>query len=159
MGSSSRVQHSGQLCCTLLEEPTDAYEWSFVAVPAQREAGVTKAYGTALSPGELKKKLALGEVTLKSGEAKALLTQLERLETLAQAGEEYLSSLRREVEKALVLQHPALTGTLAQKAAASLSCRELQSFLAGLGKDASLPVPQLYRPEGTKATSNRHFKL
>ena len=158
-GHKTGERYGGQLCCTLLEEPTDAYEWSFVAVPAQREAGVTKAYGTALSPGELKKKLALGEVTLKSGEAKALLTQLERLETLAQAGEEYLSSLRREVEKALVLQHPALTGTLAQKAAASLSCRELQSFLAGLGKDASLLVPQLYRPEGTKATSNRHFKL
>lgn len=28
----------------VLEEPTDAYEWSFVAVPAQREAGVNKNF-------------------------------------------------------------------------------------------------------------------
>ena len=29
-------------CHVVLSEPTDAYEWSFVAVPAQREAGVMK---------------------------------------------------------------------------------------------------------------------
>lgn len=29
----------------VLSAPTDAYEWSFVAVPAQRAAGVTKAMG------------------------------------------------------------------------------------------------------------------
>ena len=32
----------GVICAENLEEPTDAYEWSFVAVPAQRGAGVTK---------------------------------------------------------------------------------------------------------------------
>lgn len=31
-----------KLCFATLENPTDAYEWSFVAVPAQRNAGVTK---------------------------------------------------------------------------------------------------------------------
>ncbi len=36
--------YGGKLCCHLLEEPADAYEWSFVAVPAQRNAGVTKAF-------------------------------------------------------------------------------------------------------------------
>ena len=28
----------------MLDDPYDAYEWSFVAVPAQREAGVIKMY-------------------------------------------------------------------------------------------------------------------
>lgn len=36
--------YNGRLCYTLLDEPTDAYEWSFVAVPAQKAAGVTKRY-------------------------------------------------------------------------------------------------------------------
>ena len=35
--------YDGQLCFFNLEEPADAYEWSFVAVPAQRKAGVVKA--------------------------------------------------------------------------------------------------------------------
>lgn len=36
--------YAGKTCCLLLCEPEDAYEWSFVAVPAQRSAGVVKAY-------------------------------------------------------------------------------------------------------------------
>ncbi len=37
--------YGGKLCYVELDEPLDAYEWSFVAVPAQRAAGVTKVYG------------------------------------------------------------------------------------------------------------------
>lgn len=38
-------EYDGQLCYVILDEPKDAYEWSFVAVPAQRNAGVTKKFG------------------------------------------------------------------------------------------------------------------
>jgi len=37
--------YDGQVCCAILKEPMDAYEFSFVAVPAQRDAGVLKALG------------------------------------------------------------------------------------------------------------------
>lgn len=37
--------YDGVACCAILQEPVDAYEFSFVAVPAQREAGVIKAMG------------------------------------------------------------------------------------------------------------------
>ena len=37
--------YDGQVCCAILQEPMDAYEFSFVAVPAQREAGVLKSLG------------------------------------------------------------------------------------------------------------------
>ena len=37
--------YGGKRCYRLLDDPTDAYEWSFVAVPAQRSAGVTKRFG------------------------------------------------------------------------------------------------------------------
>lgn len=37
--------YDGKLCAGVLEEPEDAYEFSFVAVPAQRGAGVTKSAG------------------------------------------------------------------------------------------------------------------
>lgn len=36
--------YGGNVCCYLLSEPTDAYEWSFVAVPAQKNAGVIKSF-------------------------------------------------------------------------------------------------------------------
>ncbi len=36
--------YDGRTCVHILDEPTDAYEWSFVAVPAQKGAGVTKTF-------------------------------------------------------------------------------------------------------------------
>ncbi|MBP3250460.1 MAG: hypothetical protein J6M48_08940 [Ruminococcus sp.] len=36
--------YAGRLCHTILDKITDAYEWSFVAVPAQVRAGVTKKF-------------------------------------------------------------------------------------------------------------------
>ena len=36
--------YDGKLCYHMLDDITDAYEWSFVAVPAQINAGVTKKY-------------------------------------------------------------------------------------------------------------------
>ena len=37
-------EYGGKVCHTVLDGITDAYEWSFVAVPAQPGAGVTKQY-------------------------------------------------------------------------------------------------------------------
>lgn len=44
-GHQKGEYYDGQLCCVILKEPMDAYEFSFVAVPAQREAGVIKGLG------------------------------------------------------------------------------------------------------------------
>ena len=43
-GHQPGKKYGGRLCYTLLEDPTDAYEWSFVAVPAQKNAGVTRKF-------------------------------------------------------------------------------------------------------------------
>ena len=45
--------YDGQVCAVILKEPVDAYEFSFVAVPAQRQAGVMMGMGTAVSLKEL----------------------------------------------------------------------------------------------------------
>ena len=43
-GHSKGKFYDGRLCHAVLSDPYDAYEWSFVAVPAQTNAGVTKKY-------------------------------------------------------------------------------------------------------------------
>lgn len=45
-------RYDGKLCCKVLGQPRDAYEWSFVAVPAQRQAGVTKRFAAGGAQGE-----------------------------------------------------------------------------------------------------------
>ena len=44
-GHQKGQYYDGQLCCAILKEPMDAYEFSFVAVPAQVNAGVLKGMG------------------------------------------------------------------------------------------------------------------
>ena len=44
-GHMKGESYDGQVCCAILKEPMDAYEFSFVAVPAQPDAGVLKALG------------------------------------------------------------------------------------------------------------------
>ncbi len=59
--------YDGALCHTVLEQPTDAYEWSFVAVPAQPAAGVIKSIRQgARAPGP--KPEAHGEAVQKEAE-------------------------------------------------------------------------------------------
>ncbi len=43
-GHISGKSYGGRICHTVLDGISDAYEWSFVAVPAQVNAGVTKKY-------------------------------------------------------------------------------------------------------------------
>jgi len=45
--------YEGVTCCAILQDPVDAYEFSFVAVPAQREAGVLKGFGAGKKLKEL----------------------------------------------------------------------------------------------------------
>ena len=48
-------EYNGQTCLGIMEDPSDAFEVSFVAVPSQPEAGVTKGRkaGQKISPEEL----------------------------------------------------------------------------------------------------------
>ena len=44
-GHRKGEHYDGLVCCAILREPMDAYEFSFVAVPAQPNAGVLKGMG------------------------------------------------------------------------------------------------------------------
>lgn len=45
--------YGGKLCCYLLNDPADAYEWSFVAVPAQKNAGIVKSFDPSRESDDL----------------------------------------------------------------------------------------------------------
>lgn len=53
-------RYEGKLCCAELLGATDAYEWSFVAVPAQRKSGVIKALGEQEGMERLRAEAAMG---------------------------------------------------------------------------------------------------
>ena len=76
--------YDGSTCCAILQEPLDAYEFSFVAVPAQREAGVLKGFGS----GKRLKELA---------EEFGAQKEYRQLKALAELGKRYEQQLQDDV--------------------------------------------------------------
>ena len=87
--------YGGKLCYAVLSDITDAYEWSFVAVPAQRAAGVVKRFGQG--EGSLK-------AMVRACGSRAQVRELEELEKLSALGKSYLGALRREVRRLMLAQ-------------------------------------------------------
>ena len=74
-------EYDGKLCWADLVRATDAYEWSFVAVPAQREAGVMKSMRQDME--QMEREAALGRKYLQR-----LQDEVVRLGGLAELGVE-----------------------------------------------------------------------
>lgn len=83
--------YDGELCVGILKEPQDAYEFSFVAVPAQREAGVVKHW----KGGE---DMGLKDYVEKSG-LDVLKQELQKLKKLAAYGEAQRKQREQEVAR------------------------------------------------------------
>ena len=119
--------YDGGLCFRELKDITDAYEWSFVAVPAQREAGVLKRFGQ-----ERERDLTLHKE--------------------AELGRKYLRQLRREVVRLAMLADDGLDGEIFTKAAERLEEPELlelrRSFESRAAKRFPAPVQLRQRNAG-----------
>ena len=104
--------YEGELCCAVLKEPVDAYEFSFVAVPAQREAGVLKGMG---------RKACLKELA----DAYGAQEEYRNLFKQAQLGQRYQKQLGDEVVRlvlmlGLKIGEPVLRGAVEKLAGAEL---------------------------------------
>ena len=129
MGSCSHIKgrsYGEKVCYAILEDAVDAYEWSFVAVPAQRNAGVIKSF-------------------VESEEGKRFAPEYEALCKEAELGRRYLDSLKSEVLRLCLLcdkaMHPALS-----KSVTVLSEQELLSMKSAFEEKADKlypPVTQL----------------
>ncbi|MEM1484353.1 hypothetical protein V6615_05665 [Oscillospiraceae bacterium PP1C4] len=151
--------YGGVLCGHELVNPTDAYEWSFVAVPAQKQAGVTKGRGLFCADADVLKTLENGgSVTLSKTQAQALANQLRELDTLAQGGRVCLEELRRKMVTAAVFAAPVLDAQIVQEVAASMDERQLEAFCKGFAQIAP-PFLQLGGIQTEKAPDNREFLI
>ena len=114
-------RYGAKLCYWELREARDAYEWSFVAVPAQRNAGVVK-------------KFTGGAGFQEQGEGKALRAE-------AALGRKYLQELRREVIRLALLADDALEGAILEKVTEGLGEEELQALKQGYEARAAKRFP------------------
>ena len=162
--------YGGKLCFAELMSPYDAYEWSFVAVPAQREAGVTKGFKRDLRrrennmEGIMKMLENKSELVLTKSECEKLLGFVKSLEKEAKEGKEYRQSLEREFTRLMAICEPEICEGTVKGAMSGLDTAQLKEFIAAMRKKAEgvLPLkPQLAagKKERSKASYNKEFTI
>ena len=130
-----------KLCFMELKDPKDAYEWSFVAVPAQPRAGVVKGFREA---GTLEQLLSsLDQEGPWREELKALRRQ-------AEMGRRYLDGLRQETVRLGLLAEEGLGGETLRAIADRLEEPELERLRACYARrlEEKLPMPVQLRYDG-----------
>lgn len=155
--------YGGKLCYTTLTDPTDAYEWSFVAVPAQREAGVTKSFKTQKKeekPLENIKEFLKSQsdgVALTKGQVKQIAEYIEALERLGEDGKSYRNELVGQVKSLALITMPEVGEKAFDSVCKAMSVDDLRLLRDGLEKKKSSslpPVVQLAAARESFHTSN-----
>ena len=150
-------EYNGEICCGELRDPTDAYEFSFVAIPAQREAGVIKA-GKRKDRGmkELMKTMRESdELTLSKKELRKLCAYIDELKACSEDGRLYRSELQREVMMAASASM-TLSGDTAQSILSKLSTPELREIKCALAKSAAETQKPQLKPSENGSTESRY---
>lgn len=157
--------YNGKLCCGELRQPTDAYEWSFVAVPAQRQAGVTKfVKRKEVTMEEILKSLEKsGGITLGEKERLKLKDYIENLKSSAKDGVYFRDSLTSEVLRLSAVLQPEISRDTMECVTKSLTVAQLTelktAFENKLGGSV-IPKPQLYGSKNKqKSDSNKEFSI
>lgn len=160
--------YGGKVCCGELLNPYDAYEWSFVAVPAQKKAGVTKSHfknRKEMKMDEILKNLDEEKgFNLTEAECKKLKAYVDNLRQLAKDGAYYRDSLTSEVVRLSALVQPDISRDTMEKVAKSMTVPQLCEFRNAFKKQKESDfdvTPQLYRDKNEKRStdSNGQFTI
>lgn len=161
--------YDGAICHAVLDQPTDAYEWSFVAVPAQREAGVVKAYLPQLSKEDTPMDQLINlfkegkDCTLSGSQSLKLYHAWQELEELAQEGRQFREELRRDVVRMSAAIQPELSASIMEGLSKRMTLEELKTFRKAYAvkmQNVLSPVPQLStRTEKGERGSNQQFLI
>ena len=160
-------EYGGKICFKTIEDITDAYEWSFVAVPAQKNAGVTKSAGISEKEKTMENILKSirneKRVTLEETELKKLCRYIDTLESESEDGKKYRQSLIGKAKKSFALAIPTLDGKCVDDILKSLSSERLEMLCASLEKQVSGVIPTVSQfctdSENTENDANRQFKF
>lgn len=164
-------QYNGELCYYIISDVTDAYEWSFVAVPSQRKAGVIKNFGFA--DEHLTKEENMESIIneIKKGNYKVLNSQnveklakyVSKLEKYAECGRVYRKELEKEYVKYSQLCFENCDNEVLSTVAQKLSLDELKGFVEmykSCAEKENFCKPQLYVQTGkTQNYDNNHYNI
>ncbi|MCM1285166.1 MAG: hypothetical protein NC213_08260 [Acetobacter sp.] len=157
--------YDGKLAYSVLSGVKDAYEFSFVAVPAQIEAGVTKSYknkGEDVSMNDIVNTLKScdNQVVLSKLQAMELSTYIEKLDEEAKLGKQYKKNLTDEVVSLCAKAMPEMDLKIFSGVAQVMTTSELMSFKKAFMKKQAPESAVLQLKPAEKTTSGfNQFKI
>lgn len=145
-GSCGHVRgrsYGGKLCYMTLDEPTDAYEWSFVAVPAQKEAGVIKSFKKGVeNKMDIEKRLFSGMAqSFTADELNILAEKIRILKEKAADGEAYRRKLEADISKQAAFALPQLKRDTLDFMTRKMSAVQLEDLCSALSAKAAKNIP------------------
>lgn len=153
-------RYQGVLCCGELCDPVDAYEFSFVAVPAQRAAGVIKSGMKERAMKDITKLLECERLTLEEEDIKALKAYISELKSDADGVKAYREELLGQLSDGFREKGIEPDYEIAKSIADKLSIGEIRAMLAAVHKSGEeKPAPQLCCAEKRVGAANTEFKI
>lgn len=154
-------EYNGEMCCGELSEPTDAYEFSFVAVPAQRAAGVIK---TGIKEKDMKTIKTLLEcekdIFLSKTDMDSLREYVGGLEKKAAYADAYRAELCEKLRQKIADLKIEMDYDTSKSIIDKLDVNELQTLIKALGKHRAEPAaPQLCRMTAEQTVGNTEFRI
>lgn len=167
-GKKYKKAETLKTCHYILDNPIDAYEWSFVVIPAQREAGVIKSFSASHKGGtnsmdEIIKCLEKGQnVNLNGEQSQKLYGIVSSLQKKAKIAEAYREGLNKEVIKLICLSQPDIKADIIKSVVNKMDIDELQSFKAAYLKknlSESCIKPQIFSHTEAVKAENLEYKI
>lgn len=164
-------------CFFQLEKPYDAYEWSFVAVPAQKNAGIIKSVSKEMNGlgidvvkqfvdnplGNIDNIENKAKYEISFEEIKILSEKYKSLEKDALWGKNYRQDMRTKFLRLTAVVQPEISESCAKSIAQKMSVEEMKEFILAYEKKAEefLPVkPQTFsEKKKEKDNKNNEFEM
>lgn len=154
--------YDGEVCYKILDEPTDAYEWSFVAIPAQRAAGVIKSYNKGENGVDIEERLFSGEAeSFTVDEMNVIAEKFRMLQEKAADGEVYRRRLEADINKLAAFSLPQLKRDVLDFITSKMNAAQLENLKKALSerRENNTPIkPQLVAAVKNTGTDNNAFK-
>lgn len=165
--------YGSKTCHAVLTDPTDAYEWSFVAVPAQRNAGVSKSMKknsaevficTSSDPEEVIKSAmdAKSEVTFTAEQIRAFGNYFESLKSDAVTGRSTRETAEKEIVSLSAFTLPDADTPMLKSILGKLTGEEVLMLRKALGDRAeklAVYTEILSSAKEKSFNDNSHFRI
>lgn len=154
-------KYGGKTAFRTLSDITDAYEFSFVAIPAQRDAGVTKKFSLLKKDSDSMTDIIKAikacdeELVMDKSQLNSLKSYIDKLEDEAEVGRACKKALANEVVALCAEAMPEMDIKIFAGIAQVMTSKELEAFKSAFKKSKSADSAKLQL--GAQANNNYNF--